>query len=136
MRFFIWVLAMLAVAPAVVACECTPPPPPKKAAAKSDAVLSGKVIALDAMNGRWAKVTVEVAASYKGDAMKSTVLYTSKDGDACGYPFEAGKSYLIYAELADNEGEKVLRTTLCTRTRPLADAVEDLKELGEGTKPK
>ena len=42
----------------------------------------------------------------------------------CGYPFEVGMGYVVYAY---KNAEGRLQTNSCTRTRPLAGAAEDLK---------
>ena len=49
-------------------------------------------------------------------------------GTACGYGFEPAKSYLVYASATDG----ALSTNLCSRTRPMAQAAEDLAVLGMG----
>ena len=45
------------------------------------------------------------------------------DGD-CGYRFRLGGQYLVYAYLND---KKKLVTSICTRTRPISEATEDLE---------
>ncbi len=45
----------------------------------------------------------------------------------CGYDFQAGETYLVYAD--SDEGSNVLSTSSCTRTRRLSDAGEDLTYL-------
>lgn len=42
----------------------------------------------------------------------------------CGVEFQAGETYLVYANNDENSG--LLSTTVCTRTRRLSDAGEDL----------
>ena len=51
---------------------------------------------------------------------------TGAGGGDCGYAFETGETYLVYAsgDVAD------LRTGICTRTRRVADAASDLSALG------
>lgn len=142
MRSFVSRVCVLLLTPVILtpssaeACKCRPAPPPKEAAAAADAVLSGKVTSIEAAGDNQLKVTIEVATSFKGDAAKTAAIYTANDGAACGYHFEKGKNYLIYARLSGEGADQLLRTGLCTRTRPIADADEDLKELGAGTKPK
>ncbi len=46
----------------------------------------------------------------------------------CGYDFQTGETYLVYAS-DDDEGSKLLATGKCTRTRRLSDAGEDLAYL-------
>ena len=46
-------------------------------------------------------------------------------GDAdCGYGFRLGGQYLVYAYRYD---DKALETSICTRTRPISEATEDLE---------
>ncbi len=46
----------------------------------------------------------------------------------CGYSFQVGETYLVYAS-DDDEGSDVYATGSCTRTRRLSDAGEDLAYL-------
>lgn len=55
---------------------------------------------------------------YRGQT-KSFVVETGIGGGDCGYPFETGRSYLVYAWKEDS-GQ--LSTGICSATRPLADA--------------
>lgn len=116
------------------ACSCLPPPPPKKAMEQAAAAFSGKVTKIEPAGECEQAVTLEVAATWKGAGKKEVVLYTANDSAACGYGFVKGKSYLIYAHTAKRGEAKLLETNICTRTALLADAKEDLKELGEGKK--
>jgi hypothetical protein len=45
----------------------------------------------------------------------------------CGYDFQEGETYLVYAD--SDEDSDVLSTSSCTRTRRLSDAGEDLTHL-------
>jgi len=45
----------------------------------------------------------------------------------CGIEFQAGETYLVYADNDENSG--LLSTTVCTRTRRLTDAGDDLPYL-------
>jgi hypothetical protein len=47
--------------------------------------------------------------------------------DDCGVPFEIGETYLVYA--ADDEETGVIATDICSRTRRVSDAGEDLAYL-------
>jgi hypothetical protein len=130
------VVAVIAGAAIGQACSCVPPAPPKESLEKSHAVFSGKVTKIEDVADFERAVTLEVATSWKGVDQKELVIYTARDGAACGYGFEKGKSYLIYAHSTKVGEKKVLGTNICTRTCLLADAKGDLKELGEGTKIK
>lgn len=116
--------------PSAFACSCAPPPPPKKALKGSEAVFSGKVTKIEIAEKKGLKeVTIEVQTVWKGAKKKTLVVRTAIHGATCGYSFKMGKSYLIYCYSSDP-----LTTGLCTRTKPLDKAVDDLKELGKGKK--
>jgi hypothetical protein len=117
------------------ACSCKEPPPPKEALKNSSAVFSGKVTAVAAAGEYEKAVTIEITASWKGvETAKEVVVYTPNNDGECGYRFEKGKSYLIYATLLRRGEEKALSTHICTRTKALEKAVEDIKELGDPSK--
>lgn len=129
------------------ACSCLPPPPPKEALAQAAAVFSGKVekaevISLTETNAGQVftneikKVTLRVAESWKGTNARELVVYTPVNSAMCGYNFVQGETYLVYAsEVGTVRKTKELHTNLCTRTRVLSRAQEDLRALGHGTKP-
>lgn len=75
-------------------------------------------------------VTLRVSEVWKGDVGKTLRVTTSADsGAGCGYPFEEGKEYLVYA------GEDA-SVSLCSETKPLSSAGADLEALGTGERPK
>lgn len=137
MRFLPCLTLLLAalVASDVVACSCAPPPPPKAALEASAAVFSGKVVDVEDIGDFQRAVTIEVASTWKGVKGRKVTVQTAKHGATCGFGFEKGKSYLVYAYETKQGEAKVLSTNLCTRTRALGDAKDDLTELGEGAKP-
>lgn len=117
------------------ACSCIMPPPPLDALASSDAVFSGRVTGqFDANLGPMVssadpvRYTFEVKQVWKGAANPSIVVSSARDGASCGYTFEQGREYLVYA----NTLEGGLETSLCSRTAQLAQAQDDLAALGEG----
>jgi hypothetical protein len=54
---------------------------------------------------------------------KEIEIVTGKGGGDCGYSFHSGVSYVIYA-YKNSEGR--LETGICSRTRPLTQAAEDI----------
>jgi hypothetical protein len=52
------------------------------------------------------------------------VVHTGSGGGDCGYPFKEGREYLVYASRA---GNGVLTAGICSRTRPVEEAVSDLE---------
>ena len=59
---------------------------------------------------------------------KEVTVSTGSDSALCGYNFEVGQSYLIYAGGVD---VKNLQTNICTRTAKFAAAKADVKVLGK-----
>ena len=55
------------------------------------------------------------------------VVMTPASPEACGVRFVAGEHYLIYAIRAP---DGVLHTSICNRTRLLAESEDDVKVLG------
>ena len=104
--------------------------------AKKDAraVFSGKVLKVVRKPGS-SSVVVKFRAekSWKGNVSRRISISTGADSALCGFNFEVGKSYLIYAQGTD---AKNLQTNICTRTAGLPNAKADLKALGKGRIPK
>lgn len=116
----------LAISDAALACSCAPPGPPDKARDAADAVFSGKVLGVNsAASGL--EVDIRVEGSWKGIPCETVVVRTASDSAMCGYTFEVGRTYLIYA----HQQEGAFSTNLCTRTRPIDEAGEDLAALGD-----
>ena len=152
-------LALTPVVPEGAACEicsCAPKPPPAVARDASAAVFSGRVVALldrpvalpdstlqgsQRRNAELAyvgksvkrlQVTLEVMEVWKGDIAVRTDVYTANECCVCGFPFELGKEYLIYAGRASSGH---LGVSLCSRTRELSRAADDVTALGPGAAP-
>lgn len=139
-----WLLTLLLLllcgsAVEAVACSCIGEQPVCNAFGGSSAVFAGRVVGSaerkvyeDAERGT--KTTYDVGTIYfaveeafSGVKGKTRVEIHSGTGEGdCGYWFLRGKSYLIYAH-ADQKG--VLYTGICSRTRPLEEAAEDLTYL-------
>ncbi len=77
------------------------------------------------------KITFEVSNVWKGQANRQFVVRTSDSSASCGYSFEKGREYLVYAS---NQGSQ-LETGLCSGTKSLANARRDLAVLGRGKTP-
>ena len=74
-------------------------------------------------------VTVEFQVSqvWKGPQGEVLTVRTEWSEISCGYEFEEGRSYIVYAR----DG----RTGFCTRTAPTWRAIVDFAALGEGWRP-
>jgi 5-hydroxyisourate hydrolase-like protein (transthyretin family) len=125
------VIALLFVAQTVSACSCAFGGAPCQEYWRVDAVFSGTVVSSG-------KITVD-QGSYKSEMRLLHMMIeqpirgiqtpeldviTGWGGGDCGYGFQVGKRYLVYAyrDAKDNR----LSTSICTRTRLLADADDDL----------
>lgn len=97
-----------------------------------DTVFSGTVTDVGPWDQRYAsnyliEVTVEADHLWLGAVERDTVVRTAASGASCGYTFEEGTRYLVYA--------KASVVSLCSPTQPYDDsAVESLEAVtGPGT---
>ena len=120
------------------ACTCGRVPTTKESLKHSTAVFSGKVTKIEPFKKYYFKVTFEIDRTWKGTKGKTETVLTPNSGAGCGYTFEKGKSYLLYSYRPKEDEIKPppLYTIICSRTKPLALAAADIKELGEGKKSK
>ncbi|MBA2259513.1 MAG: hypothetical protein H0W18_11495 [Acidobacteria bacterium] len=71
-------------------------------------------------------VTLQVHRSWKGQQPAQVEVTTAWDGAGCGYPFEAGERYLVFANGRSGSRPAVSR---CNRTSRFAEAGQDLEFL-------
>lgn len=128
------------------ACEVGLPQPQSEEFNNSVAVFSGTVAKIQKLTLAGASdrlaVSFDVDRYWKSpnpnendnDYYKNLIIITSMDSGGCGYDFEAGKTYLVYARMAWPV-DGYLYTSLGSRTRPIENAGQDLAVLGEGTIP-
>jgi hypothetical protein len=114
-------------------------PPVETAREDATAVFEGRVLSIaDVPAGNEPSlgekvVTLAVVRSWKGlERDERIAVYTNGESAACGYNFAKDTSYLVYARNADDQK---LHVSSCSRTKPLADASEDLTFLGAGSTP-
>jgi len=121
----------------------------ERALSNSEAVFSGEVVDFEKSpppttmiegtmwtimggGGGTATATLRVSEVWKGPKQQTVEVSTGADsGMGCGYPFEEGQEYLVYAG-------KGMSVDLCSETKPLSKAGADLAllgKLGEGEKP-
>ena len=146
-------LSLVALLPdCAFACSCALPPGSpeeraRKALSSSTAVFSGEVVEfekpppdttmvegtmLTVMGGAGSKATVTLQASevWKGPRQQTVTITTEADSSmGCGFPFEEGREYLVYATGEDPS------VSLCSETKPLSEADADLGALGNGEAP-
>ena len=132
--------AVLCAAPAPAhACTCDRTPPACEAFWRAPAVFSAVVLDIrqkrDPADGPeyWAEriVTLQVEQSWRGDAAGTIEVRTGTGGGDCGYTFTRGMRYLVYASYrAGGFG-----VNICSRTRPLTEASDDLAYLKTALQP-
>lgn len=125
--------AALLTARSAQACSCIQTPSPVEAARNADAVFHGKLISVADVpkTGQYALAykmfTFEVVRTFKGQLDPQVNIKTADNGAACGRDFgDPGSEWLIYASI-DDQGQA--HDNLCSRTRPIADAANDIAEL-------
>jgi hypothetical protein len=127
----------------VSACSCVDIPQTLEQEIKgrlkaSKAVFSGEILKINETSQRrdvtGLDVTVKIRLKevWKGQLTKEVIITTPDNSAACGYSFQVGKSYLVFA---DTTKGKILGTGLCSGNRRLETATEELKILGKGKKP-
>ncbi len=122
-------LAIFSEMPTAFACSCAGSTPPSEAFGESTAVFAGKVVSIESNN--YSKtVHFDVERAWKGVTESAITITTGEGGGDCGYGFEEGKEYLVYAY-----GSESLTTGICGRTQPVMDAYVDLAALGPGYVP-
>jgi Tissue inhibitor of metalloproteinase len=118
------------------ACSCAPFSI-QRAISSSDAVFSGEVVDLQTgtsasrIFGPSDTATLRVSEAWKGTDQSTLEVSTPSQGSACGYPFEEGQEYLVYAY-----GKQDLKVDACGATAVLSEAGEELAVLGNGEKPR
>jgi len=150
-------VALLAIGQGAEACECSTTPDAASALSRDDAVFRGRVSSVRDRLGParrtwyWVKgwfsnrplhddsegylaccgleATLDVTGSWKGVSKQQVQVVTGRGAGDCGFVFERGVEYLVYARKLSS-GD--LATDICTRTKPLARAAEDLTILGDG----
>ena len=70
-------------------------------------------------------VTIAVEESFRATSEKTVQVYTAASEAACGYSFQEGERYLIFATKADGK----LVVSLCSATRPAKYAGDDIDYL-------
>jgi hypothetical protein len=137
-KFLIFICALvfcfMQTAPAQ-ACTCAAPATTAEAFKRSTSVFKGRVIKISVPSLDWIgltrtgahRVKFEILKQWKGPSSETTVVVTRLTGEGCGFPFEEQKEYLVYvvAEL------KHIQTGICTGTKSIADAEEEMKDLDE-----
>ena len=118
-----------------LACSCAAPATAAEALKRSTAVFRGRVIKISVPSLDWIgltrtgahRVKFEILKQWKGPLAETTVVVTRLTGEGCGFPFEEQKEYLVYV-VAE---QKHIQSGICTGTKSIADAEEEMEELDE-----
>lgn len=101
------------------ACSCAEPAADPVAARHSDLVFSGTVVdaAGPAFSQGRSGFGFDVDRVYRGEAFATQWVYTSAEESSCGFEFDSGHRYVVFAYLDKDERPS---TDICTSTRELA----------------
>lgn len=129
-----------------LACSCIVPGPNVSvktqvitSKTQAAAIFTGKVVSIrysdEKMNDTPTKMYVKFAVerSWKGQATEFIEVETANICCICGYTFEAGKKYIVYAHSSDNTS---LSVSSCSRTSEITTKSLDEKYLGKTRKIK
>ena len=119
------------------ACSCFAGQPPCAAFGAASAVFVGTATDSRVREPKaktreevdWTPVVVKFAVlqPFLGVQGAEVEVATGRGGGDCGYQFRKGETYLVYASRGA-DGRQLL-TGICSRTRPVSDASEDLEFL-------
>ena len=133
---FLFVLILTPIAAkAASACKCVSPEAGKsaerqilEARKQSKAVFVGKVREIiTPAEPSSISVIFQVQTGWKGIKSEAVMILTGRE-DSCGYPFQLGAVYLVYAYQSSITH---LGTSTCGRTQPFQSDIIDLKFLGK-----
>lgn len=94
----------------------------------SQAVFTGKIKSV-VKTGDVKTFTFEVEQFWKGEPNEKVEIGVQETMRYEAW-FEVGESYLVYARSGADEDDGKLWEVRCSRSKPLADASEDVSELG------
>ena len=123
------VFAVLLFADSASACSCLPRKAPCEAFERAPAIFIAVVTDIDPASERNARpaVHLSVEQSFKGISQTTVKMFQGTSGGDCSFEFQKGERYLLYASYSEETG--TYHTNICTRSRPLAYAGEDLAYL-------
>lgn len=126
--------AALVLAPTQAqACSCVEAPPPVEYAREVGLVFEGELVSVEDIppssqyDLQSKAYTFEVTRSFKGEPGAQVRVMSAASGAACGRSYgDPGDAWLVYARV-DDAGQA--RDNICSRSRPMADAAEDISAL-------
>ena len=140
--FAVLAAAMIGVSSRPVsACTCIASGPPCQTYFQVDAVFVGTVRAIEVREvpiegitwlARRRLVHISIDGPARGVQGTAVDVWTGEGDGDCGYAFKPGSRYIVYAY---KRPDGALGTGICSRTRPIEDAGEDLSFIaGLGTR--
>jgi len=135
-RWSVWFAVLLALtvfAPDAGACSCEASGPPCQNAFQVDAVFVGTVRSMSTIattvDSPYVRrlVVFAIERGFRGADGPTADVTTGIGGGDCGYEFKIGLRYVVYA-FRSTSGSG-LSTGICSRTRPVSHAAEDLRYL-------
>ncbi len=137
-----WATLFVATVSSTFACTCANPGTPEEALKESSNVYTAKIKNIEVViekdsfydygkkktafyDKKLNKVTLEITDTFKGKNTSKTLYTNFVDGATCWMDFEKWKEYVIY----DREDHGKHRTSICSRTANLKNAIEDLRVL-------
>ncbi|MGH9937166.1 MAG: carboxypeptidase regulatory-like domain-containing protein [Blastocatellia bacterium] len=113
----------------IIACTCMVTGPPCQEYWQADAVFVGRVKAKELKEvrvfGAEVRVTFTITEAFRGTLGKEVDIFTNNNSAACGYGFDRGGTYLVYANEYPKGGGK-LHTGICTRTQRYSESSPDI----------
>jgi hypothetical protein len=98
---------------------------------RTEAIFSGTIIGSSSIEVKYDSykttqrvLRVAIKQAFRGVDGGQIEVVSGWGGGDCGFEFKLGESYLIYA--SRSKADTRLHTSICTRTRALADAADDL----------
>jgi hypothetical protein len=120
------------------ACSCMTGTPLCETLWNTPVVFAGEVIEIADVPGSSSSpfpanrlVRFRVEQSWREEVSREVEVRTGSGGGDCGYTFIKGVRYLVFAR---RNGEQ-LNTSICSPTKPISDAGEDLEYLKTAFKP-
>jgi len=130
---FVMAALTLAAANEALACSCMMTGPPCQAAWTADVVFAGTVRSIDRIDHTEDSGHASVLELVRFDVDQAfvsvpprAVEVVTNPMSTCHYRFQTGKKYLVYATKTETAR---VSASICSRTRLLADAQEDLRYL-------
>jgi hypothetical protein len=109
LNFGVVILILLCLRAPAMACSCIPQPSPCEAFSQTPAVFVGRVTGIKEEKTEFTRFGVKetirtgliahfiVEEAFKGISQAEVEVVTGGGGGDCGYPFQDGQQYLVYA---------------------------------------